>query len=310
MSVTGLFCLQFQVLFGEIHISSKSAEVQLIDQIAFIDCVVMETQPDLDQYHICNEHCCLNHQTVKSKFTCPHLHPHHNGCLVAITNFHIVKERFLVGNFKDILSKDDIMKNKSKQLLRKYLLFSMTDVILISKPKTQQTTSCIDEKLSVNQKGITDQRMYVSRKESLNWNEQSREKSGFTFIIHTCVLLHNEKTDLVPEGYFHSSSSQIKTNEGGSDLNNKVDNGTTEQVNKTCNKCQMFLFENTNVKYYNVIETGCIYIFKHFETMLVDKQRLPWQLKQCAKRAGNNMCNVFHGIVEIERDFHVQVKII
>jgi hypothetical protein len=104
----------------------------------------------------------------------PHLHPHHNGCLVAITNFHIVKERFLVGNFKDILSKDDIMKNKSNQLLRKYLLFSMTDVILISKPKTQQTTSCIDEKLSVNQKGITDQRMYVSRKESLNWNEQSR----------------------------------------------------------------------------------------------------------------------------------------
>jgi hypothetical protein len=59
----------------------------------------------------------------------------------------------------------------------------MTDVILISKPKTQQTTSCIDEKLSVNQKGITDQRMYVSRKESLNWNEQSREKSGFTFFV-------------------------------------------------------------------------------------------------------------------------------
>lgn len=310
MSVTGLFCFQFQVLFGEIHTCSISAKVQLRDQTGCIDCVVVETQSDHDLYHICNEDCCLSHQTVKSKFTCPRLHPHHNGCLVSITNFHIVKERFLVGNFKDIQNRDDIIKNKSKQLLRKYLLFSMTDVILISKPKTQQTTACNDEKLTVNQRGMTDQRMYVSRKESLHWNEQSRETSGFTFIIHTCMLLHNEKNNVVPEDCFHSSSSQINTNEDGSDLSNKVNSGATEQVNKTCNTCQMFLFENTNVKYYNVIEAGCFYIFKHFDTVLVEKQKLPWQLKQCAKRAGNNMCNVFQGIVEIERDFHVQVKII
>ncbi|XP_052098818.1 CST complex subunit CTC1-like [Mytilus californianus] len=289
-----------QIIVGEIHISSRSSKIQLRDQTGVIECVVMETQKDHEQYHECTAQCCMCYQTPRSRFTCPHLHPHHSGCLVAITKFTVVKERFLLGNFTDIRTKDNIVTSKTKELIIKYLVFSLLDVILIQKPK--YTISCQHSSLQNSSKDkenhkmdVSDNhRLYVNQKESLNMNDNNKNKVELSFIAHICDHLHQRK-DMYEE--------KCLTSQTLIDIEKDVN---AEEKQQSCSKCQLVLFENSNVKYFNVIQSGCLYRFVGFDGVIKERRKLPWQLKQSAKKAGDNLCYVLPDNFIVEREFHEQ----
>ncbi|XP_063433096.1 CST complex subunit CTC1-like [Mytilus trossulus] len=294
-----------QMIIGEIHTSSRSGQVQLRDQTGVIDCVLMETKIDNKQCHECTTECCMCYQTPRSKFKCPYLHPHHSGCLVAITKFTVVKERFLQGNFMDIKTKANIVTNKTKELYIKYLVFSLSDVILIHKPK--YSISCKHSSLQnsskdkENPKNDVDKmdnsnihRLYVNHKESLNLNDNIKSKTGLSFITHICDHLH-QRQDMLEE--------KCLTSQTQNDLEKDVKVDVKQQ---SCAKCQLVLFENSNVKYYNVIHSGCLYRFIGLNGVMKERRKLPWQLKQSAKKAGDNTCYVLPDNFVAEREFHEQ----
>lgn len=264
----------------------------------------METQTDHEQYHECTAECCMCYQTLRSKFKCPHLHPHHSGCLVAITKFTVVKERFLLGNFTNIKTKDNIVTNKSKELHIKYLVFSLSDVILIHKPK--YSISCNHCTLQNSVKDKKDNKLkvsdihwlYVNHKESLHMNDNNKSKARLLFIAHICDHLH-QREDMLDE--------KCLTSQTQNDLEKDVN---VEVKQLSCAKCQLILFENSNVKYYNVIQSGCLYKFVGFDGVMKERRKLPWQLKQSAKKAGDNLCYVLPDDFIVEREFHDQVGIV
>ncbi|XP_076102918.1 CST complex subunit CTC1-like [Mytilus galloprovincialis] len=289
-----------QIIIGEIHTSSRSGKVQLRDQTGCIDCVVMETQTENEQYHECTAECCMCYQALRSKFKCPHLHPHHSGCLVAITKFTVVKERFLLGNFTNIKIKDNIVTNKSKELHIKYLVFSLSDVILIHKPK--YSISCNHCTFQNSVKDKKDNKLKVSdihwqcvnHKESLHMNDNNKSKARLLFIAHICDHLH-QREDMLEK--------KCLTSQTQNDLEKDVN---VEVKQLSCAKCQLILFENSNVKYYNVIQSGCLYKFVGFDGVMKERRKLPWQLKQSAKKAGDNLCYVLPDDFIVEREFHDQ----
>lgn len=252
----------------------------------------METEKHDEPNHKCDVRCCQCYQVHKSKFTCPFLHSYHDGCLVAITKYHIVIERFLIGGFSDMTSIGDIEKYKSCDVLKKYIVIDMTDVIFIYKD-SQQCEGLLHS-LKSNQRKTDDKfkdldselMVFINHKESLILSNNSKEMMGFSFICHVCKHCH------LPEA---------------EDTTSLKETGQKSIVNHKCKSCQLVLFCGKHVQHYQTIQNRTLYRFNKLKLMEMGKGKFPWQLKQSAKKAGDFMCHVLPDDATLYRYFHNQV---
>ena len=126
-----MFCLQ--ILVGCLRNSSKTGQLNLLDQTGEINCMIAPAG-HLSAGHDCARSCCKIPSVKVESSNCPYTQAWHSGAMIQITKFEVAIEKFQSSN--------PVQENFTEDGNRTYLQFSFDNAeILIPKDTSKKADS-------------------------------------------------------------------------------------------------------------------------------------------------------------------------